>query len=87
MADLRSHILAPVVGEFELLEIAKMRQQYWVLAITAAATFGLASTDSWAVDLYVNDEYVEEDLEADPPIPAEQDTLAGRLCKLRLRDD
>jgi predicted outer membrane repeat protein len=54
-----------------------MQQQYLTMAITAAATFGLVCTDSWAVDLYVNDEYVEEDLDADPPIPAEQDTLAG----------
>ena len=80
MADLRSHVLAPVVGEFELLEIAKMRQQYWVLdwvlAITAAATFGLASTDSWAADLYVNDEYIEEDIDQGIT-PAERDTLAG----------
>ena len=80
MADLRPHILTSVAGEFEFLEIAKMRQQYWVLdwvlAITAAATFGLASTDSWAADLYVNDEYIEEDIDQGIT-PAERDTLAG----------
>jgi predicted outer membrane repeat protein len=55
-----------------------MQQQYLAMAITAAAAFGIATTDSWAVDIYVNDEYIEEDLEADPPIPLEQDTLDGR---------
>jgi hypothetical protein len=39
--------------------------------------FGLISPAGWAADLYVNDEYIEEDPDADPPVPPERDTLGG----------
>jgi len=60
-----------------------MRHVYWARAISAAAVlgsfgaFGLGSPACWAADLYVNDEYIEADPDAVPPIPPERDTLTG----------